>query len=169
MRLGKAEDLADEAAFDVVTMMDLIEHVPDPAGLLAAAHRALVPGGTLVVYTPDHLAMTVRLARILSRLGVRYPVAEIFGRNHVCFFDHRTLRGILQRAGFADIDLLLRLYDPARPGQVLSPSTSPRSPPSNGWDARSARASACWPGPMPASRAPRRGRRLFLKTNRRLG
>ena len=121
VRLGKAEELADEAAFDVVTMMDLIEHVTAPARLLAAAHRALVPGGTLVVYTPDHLAMTVRLARLLHRFGVGYPVAEIFGRNHVCFFDHRTLRGILERAGFADIAVRLRPYDPSRPGQEISP------------------------------------------------
>jgi len=42
-----AERLADErpAAFDVVTCMELLEHVPDPASLIAACARLVRPGG----------------------------------------------------------------------------------------------------------------------------
>jgi 2-polyprenyl-3-methyl-5-hydroxy-6-metoxy-1,4-benzoquinol methylase len=120
MRLGEAEDLADEAAFDVVTMMDIIEHLADPARLLAMAHRALRPGGTLVVYTPNHRAAAVMLARLVRRLGLRYPVAEIFGRNHVCFFDSRSLWRLLERAGFTVVAHRFNPYDPARPGQAVS-------------------------------------------------
>ena len=121
MRLAEAENLDDRARFDVVTMMDLIEHVPDPARLLAMAHRALRPGGSLVVYTPNHRAAVVLLARLLHRVGVRYPVAEIFARNHVCFFDDRTLPRMLERAGFAVGARTLAAYDPSRPGQAISP------------------------------------------------
>lgn len=121
VRLAEAEDLDDRALFDVVTMMDLIEHVPEPARLLAMAHRALRPGGTLVVYTPNHRAAVVLLARLLYAGGVRYPVTEIFARNHVCFFDDRTLPRLLARCGFAVGARVRTAYDPARPGQAISP------------------------------------------------
>jgi len=38
-------------AYDVVTCMELIEHVPDPVSLLAACARALRPGGHLLLST----------------------------------------------------------------------------------------------------------------------
>lgn len=46
-RLCAAEQMAAEApgAFDVVTCMELLEHVPDPASVIRACARLLVPGG----------------------------------------------------------------------------------------------------------------------------
>jgi 2-polyprenyl-6-hydroxyphenyl methylase / 3-demethylubiquinone-9 3-methyltransferase len=52
-RQCSAEQLAasDIAAFDVITCMELIEHVPQPAALLAAIATLLRPGGELIVST----------------------------------------------------------------------------------------------------------------------
>lgn len=46
-RLISAEDLAAEmpAHFDVVTCMEMLEHVPDPASTIAACARLVKPGG----------------------------------------------------------------------------------------------------------------------------
>lgn len=46
-RLIAAEALAEElpAAFDVVTCMEMLEHVPDPAKTVAACARLVKPGG----------------------------------------------------------------------------------------------------------------------------
>ena len=46
-RLAAAEDLAQEmpGAFDVVTCMEMLEHVPDPASTVAACSSLLRPGG----------------------------------------------------------------------------------------------------------------------------
>lgn len=46
-RAVAAEDLAEErpAAFDVVTCMEMLEHVPDPASTVAACARLVKPGG----------------------------------------------------------------------------------------------------------------------------
>lgn len=52
-RLIAAEDLARESpgAFDLVTCMEMVEHVPEPASTIAACAALLAPGGTLVVST----------------------------------------------------------------------------------------------------------------------
>jgi 2-polyprenyl-3-methyl-5-hydroxy-6-metoxy-1,4-benzoquinol methylase len=121
MHLGEAESLTVAAPFDVVTLIDFIEHVRDPLGVLRRAHAALVPGGTLVVYTPNHRSAVVGLAVLLERLGAGYAVREIFGRNHLCFFDDRSLPLALQRGGFTVQRQRQFAYDPRRPGQYISP------------------------------------------------
>src|SRR5262249_19284230 len=81
----------------------------------------LSPNGELVVFTPNHRAAVVLLARALYGLGLKFAVREIFGSNHVGFFDDRTLSAALQRAGFVTRKLDLFPYDPSRPGQYVSP------------------------------------------------
>ena len=50
LRPGTLEALPiDDAALDAATMMLVLHHVPDPAAALAEAHRALKPGGRLVI------------------------------------------------------------------------------------------------------------------------
>jgi len=48
-----AEDLADEQAeqYDVVTCMEMLEHVPDPASVVRACTKLCKPGGTLFFST----------------------------------------------------------------------------------------------------------------------
>jgi len=45
-----------EAAFDMVIMTELIEHIPNLMDFVAAAVRLLKPGGQLVLTTPNRLA-----------------------------------------------------------------------------------------------------------------
>jgi 2-polyprenyl-6-hydroxyphenyl methylase/3-demethylubiquinone-9 3-methyltransferase len=76
-RAVAAEDLAQErpAAFDVVTCMEMLEHVPDPAASVAALAALAKPGGTVIVSTLNRnpLAFAVAivgaeyLARVLPR------------------------------------------------------------------------------------------------------
>jgi 2-polyprenyl-3-methyl-5-hydroxy-6-metoxy-1,4-benzoquinol methylase len=49
------EDPADrpKAAFDVVTMFEVLEHVDDPVGFLTGAVAALKPGGQLIACVPN--------------------------------------------------------------------------------------------------------------------
>jgi 2-polyprenyl-3-methyl-5-hydroxy-6-metoxy-1,4-benzoquinol methylase len=86
-------ELAD-ATFDVVTMWDVIEHVADPLSELVQADRLLKPGGLLVVHTMD---IDSGFARVM---GERWPwLMEM----HIYYFSRRTLRHMLEKAGFTVI------------------------------------------------------------------
>src|SRR5271154_5532678 len=52
-RAVAAEELAKErpAGFDVVTCMEMLEHVPDPAASIAALASLVKPGGAVIVST----------------------------------------------------------------------------------------------------------------------
>jgi 2-polyprenyl-3-methyl-5-hydroxy-6-metoxy-1,4-benzoquinol methylase len=80
-----------ERSFDVVTMWDVIEHLTDPMAELRHTHRALKPGGLVVLHTMDIDSTFARL------MGRRWPwLMEM----HLYYFSRRTLAAMLQRAGF---------------------------------------------------------------------
>jgi 2-polyprenyl-6-hydroxyphenyl methylase/3-demethylubiquinone-9 3-methyltransferase len=55
--------------FDLVTSLEVIEHVADPAGFVAGLADALAPGGLMVVSTPNRTPLS-RLAMITLAEGV---------------------------------------------------------------------------------------------------
>lgn len=51
--LAQLDEIAEQ--FDLVVSFQVIEHLPDPTGFLAALRRRVAPGGDLVVTTPNRL------------------------------------------------------------------------------------------------------------------
>lgn len=93
---GSAEQFPGGENFQVVTLLDVLEHVTDPNALLAALARLLAPGGVLVVSTPDIGSLP---ARLLGGRWWHYRVA------HINFFNRRALARLLAAHGF---DIVLR-------------------------------------------------------------
>ncbi len=73
-RAVAVEDLAAErpASFDVVTCMELLEHVPDPTAVLRALATLVKPGGDIVVSTlnrtPHAFAIAIVGAEYVARV-----------------------------------------------------------------------------------------------------
>ncbi len=73
-RLTSAEALAAEQpeSFDVITCMEMLEHVPDPASVLGALARLVRPGGSLFISTlnrtPKAFLLAIVGAEYLARL-----------------------------------------------------------------------------------------------------
>ncbi len=65
-----AEALAEEmpGAFDVVTCLEMLEHVPDPASVIAACYRMVKPGGMVFFSTINRNAK----AYLLAIVGAEY-------------------------------------------------------------------------------------------------
>lgn len=61
---GYLEQLTfDDQGFDVVTLFDVIEHIPDIHAFLAEIERILKPGGLLVVQSPNISSVMAMLTR----------------------------------------------------------------------------------------------------------
>jgi 2-polyprenyl-6-hydroxyphenyl methylase/3-demethylubiquinone-9 3-methyltransferase len=76
-RQATAEELARESphAFDLVTCMELLEHVPDPALLVRSCASLVIPGGSVLFSTinrtPRAFATAIVGAEYLTRLVPR--------------------------------------------------------------------------------------------------
>ncbi len=78
--------------FDAVFLVDVIEHVADPVGLLRSAAELVAPGGILLVVTPDVASHAQKL------LGDRW---WHFRLAHVGYFDASSLALACERAGLS--------------------------------------------------------------------
>ena len=69
-RAGDVQEL--EGRFDLITCMEVIEHVADPAAFVQALARRLAPGGLLILSTPNATGwsklLTITLAEGLGRI-----------------------------------------------------------------------------------------------------
>ena len=77
---GNAQRLPfDDAAFDSVTIMDVLEHVDDPCGAIAEASRVLKIGGTLFFHTINRTF----LSWLVALRGVEWLVPNTPKNIHV--------------------------------------------------------------------------------------
>lgn len=67
-RAGGMDAVAD-AQFNLITCMEVIEHVADPGAFVAGLANALAPGGMLILSTPNRTSMS-RLAMITVAEGL---------------------------------------------------------------------------------------------------
>ena len=114
-RAGSVEGL-DGRTFDLVTSLEVIEHVSDPAGFVRGLADALAPGGLLVISTPNRTALS-RLAMITIGEGF----AKIPKGTHDWdkFLTPEQLTALIEGAGLTVIDTRGLSFSPAR-GFVLS-------------------------------------------------
>jgi len=87
-----------EGPFATILCLDVLEHLRDPWSVVAALHRALVPGGTIVASIPN-----VRHYRAVFPLVFRnrwtLTDAGILDRTHLRFFVRDTAVGLMTSSG----------------------------------------------------------------------
>lgn len=118
-----AEQLAMQqpAAFDLVTCMELLEHVPDPAAAVAALAALVKPGGNVVVSTLNRKPLAFAVAII----GAEY-ITRILPRGthgYLKFIRPSELARWGREAGLELIDLTGITYNPLTRSFRLSPNT----------------------------------------------
>lgn len=89
--------------FDVVTMFDSLEHMPQPLAALRAAREILADDGLLVITTPNVDGLFPRLTyRLFARtIGAwEHPTPP----GHTYQFSRQTLRAALNKGGFDVVD-----------------------------------------------------------------
>jgi len=90
-----------EAQYDLVTSMEVIEHVAEPQAFIDDLAARLAPGGLMILSTPNRTAWSKLLTITLAEgLGQIPKGTHDFDK----FIDPDTMRGLLAQAGLECID-----------------------------------------------------------------
>jgi SAM-dependent methyltransferase len=82
--------------FDAINMSEVLEHIPDPAGLLSLVHGRLNDGGIVCIVVPNDfnpLQMVLRDHLFFNPWWVAPP-------HHINYFNFNSLQKLLERVGF---------------------------------------------------------------------
>lgn len=83
---------------DAIVSTEVIEHVFLPRLLAANCYRLLKPGGKLIISTPYHGYAKNLILALTGKLDSHFTALWDYG--HIKFWSKRTLRKLLEEAGF---------------------------------------------------------------------
>jgi 2-polyprenyl-3-methyl-5-hydroxy-6-metoxy-1,4-benzoquinol methylase len=89
---GPIEEFVTEERFDLILLLNLIEHVWNPGAILAKVRQLLTPGGMVLIKTPNHDSLDARLFRNRNWGGYHCP-------RHWVLFDRPSFVSLAQRQG----------------------------------------------------------------------
>lgn len=99
-----AEDFSVEPdSMDVIRMWDVIEHLQSPRLAIENVHRALRPGGLLLLATTNFASLSMRVN------GPEWVYLN--GSDHIVLFEPATIRALLESAGFVRIKISTRSFN----------------------------------------------------------
>ncbi len=114
-RAGLAEDLlAEGARFPVITALEVIEHVPDPARFVAVLAGLLEPDGSLFLSTLNR----TKRSYLVAKLGAEYVLRllPVGTHDHARFLTPAELGALCRAAGLRVADIAGMTPDPLRGG-----------------------------------------------------
>ena len=97
------QSMFSASQFDVITMWATLEHLANPRDFVDEAYRVLSPGGVLAASVPNMRSLT----QIILGRKDRY-----LSINHLNYFDCRTMRRLLEDAGFKVVHTETRGINP---------------------------------------------------------
>lgn len=113
-RLGRfPDDLSPTERYDVIAMLDVLEHMADPVSFLESARRHLSPGGIVFVQVPNLDSLLIRLEGAAN---------NNFCPGHWSYYDAGSLMRLGRMCGFepvwvetviSELDKV-RTFDPER-------------------------------------------------------
>ena len=82
--------------FDVVNMGEVLEHLPDPAGMLEIARGLLRKDGLLTLVVPNDF----NPLQLILRDHLGFSPWWVAPPHHLNYFSHESLKGLVERLGF---------------------------------------------------------------------
>lgn len=94
----RVEDFSSAHSFDLVLLLNLIEHVADPGAVLSAMRKLLSRGGLMLIKTPNVDTLDCRLFRNQNWGGFHCP-------RHFVLFTSRSIVDLGARCGLRAVQL----------------------------------------------------------------
>jgi 2-polyprenyl-3-methyl-5-hydroxy-6-metoxy-1,4-benzoquinol methylase len=98
----------DGRQFDAAAMLDVLEHVLDPFATLRKVHALLRPGAALAIAVPNQRCLLTMLVGAYAHLngpGARNLLGRLYVPPHLHYFTPKTLRHMIEAAGFRIAEL----------------------------------------------------------------
>lgn len=117
-RVGGAETL--EGSFDLVTSLEVIEHVTDTEAFVGKLAQVLAPGGLMILSTPNRTSLSRLLMVVLAEGLGRVPRGT---HDWHKFLTPEETCALIREAGLEVVDVTGLVFDPTR-GFCLSDNKS---------------------------------------------
>lgn len=92
--------------FDIISMWDVIEHIPDPHPLLSYLSLIVKDDGILFLHTPN-VQIQLPKARLKNVLkGMKPGGHYLEAKDHINIYSPRTITTVLQRSGFERVEFI---------------------------------------------------------------
>lgn len=89
--------------FDIVTLWDVLEHVPEPDPLLSFLRAPLKDDGMLFIHTPNVNIQLPKARMIRFLRGMHPSLHYLEAKDHVNLYSMDTLTRVLRSTGYRDI------------------------------------------------------------------
>jgi 2-polyprenyl-3-methyl-5-hydroxy-6-metoxy-1,4-benzoquinol methylase len=100
--------LLESEPFDVITLFDVIEHIPDPNPVVAACKELLVEDGLLLLRTPTEEGFLRSIAKAIfwmTKNRIEFPMLWFYSYEHIHSFSVFTLGKMIRKHGFAILEV----------------------------------------------------------------
>jgi 2-polyprenyl-6-hydroxyphenyl methylase/3-demethylubiquinone-9 3-methyltransferase len=96
------DDVAEQyGQFDFVVSLEVVEHLYNPRKYAATVYSLLAPGGTAIISTPYHGYWKNLTLAVSGKMDNHFTA--LWDHGHIKFWSYKTLRQLLEEAGFRDI------------------------------------------------------------------
>lgn len=89
-----------ENSFDIITLWDVIEHIPKPHSLLTYLYSLLKPGGILFLQTPNFPIQLIKAKLKVRIKGMQEGSHYLEAKDHVNNYKMKTLAELGKQTGF---------------------------------------------------------------------
>ena len=109
--------------FDLVVLLDVLEHMSDPFGFLKQLRPLLAPGARLIISVPNVAHWSVRFGLLLGRF--EYRSRGILDRTHLQFFSRRRFLEMCNSLDQAEVAVTSGSIEPI---ELILPTWASKNP-----------------------------------------
>lgn len=96
-RVEESLDPLEGEKYSLILLLDVLEHLTEPAPFLEKVVRLLEPGGTLLVSVPNVAHWSIRLSLLFGSFN--YTERGLLDKTHYHFFTRSSLHSLIQKQG----------------------------------------------------------------------